>query len=254
MKRQANYDLGGQPLRNPLDVHKAIKSRELSVSSTNIVCASSALGISGSDDILDVSQWLPFASKCYNISSDLNDYVMVPIITIPTDLPNRNGVAFPLSEMVAFNPDAGMQAFKTFKGKPTFIEHKNAVVANACGVIVDTYLRKMTEFGQNKVWKFLELLAFDRTKNPDLVKDILSGSMNSYSMGAYVDAYSCSYCGKKMGKCSHISANKPVDFYRKDNKLVYRQVHGIMGFETSAVGAPAFYSAIQEDKSLLSLG
>jgi len=253
VNKTANYDLGGRALCNPLEVHQAVKRKDVTLASGRVVMRNEVLGMESGDTSLDISQWLPFASKTYEISDNLEDFVMVPVITIPTDLPNRNGVAFPLASMVAFNPEAGMQAFKTFKGKPCFVEHKNTVLSKARGVIADTYLRKMPEFGQGKVWKFLELLAFDRTKDPDLVKDILSGQMNSYSMGAYVDQYSCSYCGKELGHCSHISANRPVDFYKKGNRLVYRQVHGVQGFETSAVSSPAFYSAIQEDSSLLSV-
>lgn len=235
---------------NPLDLHKEIKRKNVKVTASTIETSDSkGWGLEGAAK-LDWSEWLPFAAKKYNISPDPSDYLLVPVFTIPTDIPNRNGVGFPLSELIKFNPEYGMQAFKTFKGKPTFVEHANEDVTQAKGVIADTFMRKMV--GYNGIWKVLELLTFDRTRDPDLCRDILSGEMNSYSMGAYVDSYLCSYCGAEIGRCSHLHPKKPFDFYRLGDKLVYRKVVNPVGFETSAVKVPAYSVAV--DEGLFSMG
>lgn len=80
-------------------------------------------GNSTQSSLVDWAGWLPFASKQYNISPDVKDYVVIPVPTIITDIPNRNGIAFPLKEMITFRPDLGMQSYRTWKGKPTFEEH-----------------------------------------------------------------------------------------------------------------------------------
>jgi hypothetical protein len=137
-----------------------------------------------------------------------------------------------------------MQAYKTFKAKPTHIEHQNDDITQAKGVIVDTFLRKMVNV--DGIWKLLELLSFDRTKDRELCKDILSGDMNSYSMGAWVEGYQCSICDAEIGKCSHLHPQAPLDFYRFGKELCFRKVVKPVGFETSAVKTPAYVTAVSD--------
>lgn len=223
-----------------IDVHKEIKRGNFD-KKRGIVTAN--YGDGAIEQKLDLNRWLPFAAKKYKISDRIEDYVFVPVFTIPSDLPNRNGVGFPLQSLIEFNPDTGDQAYKSFKGKPTFLEHENKDYTKAHGVIVDTFMNRLKGY-QGNIWKLLELLAFDRNKY-DTAKRILSGDLNTYSMGAYVDKYSCSYCGKELGQCTHVKKNR-LDFYEKDGVLVYKNLHGIDGFETSAVGTPAFPVAISD--------
>lgn len=195
---------------------------------------------------LDIHTWLPFAAPHYRISPKLEDYVLTPVIVMPADLPNRNRVAFPLSQLIEFQPDVGMQAYKTWKGQPTFREHRNDDITQSYGVIADSFLRKMKGFGGGKVWKVLLLLAFDRNKNPDTVSRILSGEYNSYSMGAYVNSYTCSYCNMVVGNgCPHLSL-KDNRMYVLNGKLVFKNVIGVRGFECSVVATPAFTSALSD--------
>lgn len=201
---------------------------------------------------LDFKTWLPFAAGGYHISSDPSDYVLVPVIIMPSDLPNRNGVAFPLKELVRFNHELGMQAYKTWKGKPTYREHKNDDITQAHGVIADVVMRKLTGFGGGKLWKVLNLLAFDRSKHPDLVAKILSGEENAYSMGAWVNTYRCSLCDAEVGNCGHIAKKGPGSLmHERGGSLVYKNCEGIEGFETSSVGTPAYISAISDTKHTL---
>lgn len=229
----------------PISVHQEMKkSGRISEQAGKTVLAMPEL----SEGIpLDVTTWLPFAAPHYKISPRLEDYLVIPVIIMPSDLPNRNSVGFPLRELVRFLPEYGMQAYKTWKGQPTHLEHRNSDITKAYGVILDSFLRPMTTHGQNKIWKLLHLLAFDRTKHPELTTQIDSGEMNSYSMGAYIDSYTCSYCGADLGKCYHLNPKAQGEFYELEGKLVHKNVRGIKGFETSAVADPAYVSAISDE-------
>lgn len=246
----AVYSEGSRVLNNPLDVHKAIKNKSMSLSSKGLELdnkTSQLCGFNENASRLDVISWLPFAAKQYDISPNMEDYIIVPVVMMPSELPNRNGIGFPLSELVAFDPEMGMQAYKTFKGKPTYLEHNNSVFKEAKGIILDSYLRKFENFGQGKIWKLLTLLAFDRTKDTKVYNSIANNKENAYSVGAYVNNYSCSYCSKPAGNCDHINLKKDIDFYELNGKLVYRRVHGITGFEVSLVpSGPAYLTAISD--------
>lgn len=232
---------------SPIDLHKELKrSGRAKVTATATSLDTPEMRQAGINVPMDLETWLPFCAPHYHISANIDDYVMIPTIIMPSDLPNRNAVGFPLSELIAFNPSLGQLAYKTWRGKPTFLEHDNTDITKAYGVIVDTYMRKMEDFGNGKVWKLLSLLAFDRSKHPDLCNQILSGQMNSYSMGAYVSSYTCSFCGSDLGQCSHLTPKASCELYVLNGKLVFKQVRGVEGFETSAVASPAFTSAISD--------
>lgn len=230
-----------------IDVHKALKTKDIVQVKNKPLVVKASFGEATDNTFLeklDVTTWLPFAAPKYHISPHIEDYIFVPVFTIPSDLPNRNGVAFPLRSLLEFRPERGMQAYKTFKGQPVQYEHDNLDITKASGVIIDASLKRLNGYGQGKVWKLMELLAIDRSKNPQLAMDVLSNNRNSYSMGALVESYSCSYCNSPLGQCNHITARQGcVDFYEKDGKLVFKNVHGIDGIETSSVATPAYHCA-----------
>jgi hypothetical protein len=228
-----------------IDMHKGSRNKDVLVDRQNQRIEIKANADLGEMHSLDFSSWLPFASREYKISSNIMDYILVPVITIPSDLPNRNGVAFPLKELTKFSIDQGRLAYKTFAGKPVHIEHANEDPTKAIGVIVDATLRKLDGFAGGKVWKLVELLAIDRSKDKLLASRIVSGDMNCYSMGAWVGGYQCSICNAEMGNCGHLHPREMRDFYEIDGKLCYRKVRDIVGFETSSVQTPAYVSAIQ---------
>lgn len=244
MKVNGLYQLLMTPTVAAVDMAKETKRKNIEVSGVNeIVMPGTLLGESTDRVRLDFNDWLPYAAKKYNISSDIRDYVIQPTPTLPADIPNRNGVAFPLPRMVEFMPDYGMQAYKTFKGKPTFTEHDNQDHTKAKGVILDVSMRRIEGYGRGHFWVMHGLLAFDRTRDPQLANAILSGERNAVSMGAYTENYSCSYCSALIGDCDHLHPKEPLDFYALGNYLVYRQVTGFCGFETSSVATPAYSSA-----------
>jgi hypothetical protein len=208
----------------------------------NAALSSDMTGVNGAR--LDADFWLPAAAECYNLSKDLRDYIMVPVPTIVSDMPNTNGVAFPKDELLRFDPEMGQLAYKGFKGKPTYSEHANQDMTQAKGVILDAFVTPLRGWGQGFA-KVVELLSFDRSKDPVLANQILSGERNCYSMGAYFEGYTCSKCGAERGRCRHTGPKETL--YRDTSgELVYRRIYKIVPFETSSVGSPAFIYAVSD--------
>ena len=104
--------------------------------------------------------------------------------------------------------------------------------------------------GQGRVWKVMALIALDRSKNPTLCKEIWNNPTTSFSMGAMVKEYRCSYCDqeayideyKRYHGCNHINIRpgNPVDFYEISGQLIFRKVGQVRGYELSQVETPAY--------------
>jgi hypothetical protein len=196
---------------------------------------------------LDFQQWLPFAAPKYQISKDIKDYIIVPVIAVPSDLPNRNRIAFPLKQLLAFNPEMGCQAYRTWVGKPTYSEHKNDVIEEAYGVVADTSMVKLNGWAGGKIWKLLMLAAFDRSKYVERVAAIANGDINSYSMGAWVSEYTCSVCNAEVGRCQHVELRDTrASLTQVNDRLAFKNCGGIVGFELSTVENPAWVTAISD--------
>jgi len=193
---------------------------------------------------IDAEHWLPQAAEHYQISRNLKDYIIIPVPVIISDVPNTNGVAMPKNELLKFNTEHGQLAYKTFKGKPTHLEHDNQDMTKAKGAILDSFVNPLVGYGRGLI-KVVLLLSFDRDKDPDLCNDILTGNSNSYSMGAYFNGYKCSLCGRGRGECFHTDPTQALKQH-KDGTLIYRNIHDIQGFECSSVGSPAYISAISD--------
>lgn len=198
---------------------------------------------------LEANTWLPFAAKEYNLSTDIRDYILVPVPMLFNDIPNTNGDSLSIGELLRFNTDIGLQMYKTFRGMPTYLEHDNQDITKSKGIILDVFLRKMNRHGNGRYFKLVELLSFDRTKDPELCNAILKKEINSYSVGFYFKSYECSICGKTFGEgghgmpCEHTAPRRPT-YMQDDGRLVYRKCKKAKGFETSAVASPAYISAI----------
>lgn len=204
-------------------------------------------------------EWLPFAAEVYETSKNIKDYFLVPTIIMPSDLPNRNGAAFPLGELTAFSEDIGDLAYRGWRGKPVHVEHQNTNPKIAIGAVADVSMRPLKN---TSLWKVITLLAIDRTKRPDITGEILAGRRNNYSMGAMVKGHVCSICGCKSTilpthrtkfdgltcKETHASLSRNYafrTFQMEDGKtkMGYLNVHGIKPIEVSSVGVPAYASA-----------
>lgn len=210
---------------------------------------------------LDVQDWLPAAAKVYNISRDIRDYVIVPVIIMPTDIPNRNSVAFPYEELLKFNPREGRPSYKTWIGKPTFLEHNNQDHTKAKGIVFDSNMVPI-KGTKNDLAKVVCLCGFDTRADPVLAKSIHDRKRTNYSMGAAIDVYECAICGdrtdinargKRETSCGHVTRGRlPLYKTQYGQKPAYYISRGITGFEVSSVGVPAWASA-NEDKTIFSV-
>lgn len=198
--------------------------------------------------VLPFSQMLPFISKHYTISDDPRDYILQPVITMISEVPNRNIVAFTNQILKEFNPDQGRLGYQTWINKPTFIEHDNTDITKSVGFIVDANLSPLNGYNNNKFLKVLKLLAFDRTKESHgYVKDLEERKLNSVSMGALVSNYNCSICGAEPERCNHVSLKDRSTLRSFDGKLAYFELSGVMNaIETSLVRTPAFAMAFSD--------
>ena len=226
---------------DPIDIHHEIKHKNMVVSKNEDRIQSSELG-----KPMDI-EWLKVAASPYDISPDIKDYLMVPVILFYANLPNRNGVGFVIEDLVSFYPEVGMPSYKTWRAKPVFVEHDNQNVEKAKGVVLDTTLRK-----QGNYWKLLAYLAVDRGKDIELANSISSRKITTYSMGAYVTDRECSVCKKTIGQCNHIIETQS-DYdpkmtlleseHGRKPQLAYQIGRLPMGFEVSVVETPAYVMA-----------
>lgn len=198
----------------------------------------------GEGVVLDINAWLPSAAEKYNISSDIRDYVLVPVPALITDIPNTNGDSLSMRELLDFKPKFGMPMYKTFKGKPTHKEHDNKDFTKAKGIIFDSYLKPMKGFNGNYA-KLMLLLGYDRSRDPEICREILTDRVNTHSVGFYYTSYACTFCGHTthqdtMHICSHTKLQKKP--YEYQGRLVYRRCFDATGFECSHVDNPAYVS------------
>ncbi|HWY36329.1 MAG TPA: hypothetical protein VNX68_16920 [Nitrosopumilaceae archaeon] len=223
---------------NPLEMFSLEKQRDRLVLSNTLDLKDMVR-----DTLEGVKDWLPIASETLGISPDIKDYILSPVISMPSDLPNRNQQAFPLTELTRWTTDIGTVMYKTWNGMPIHQEHANKDPTIAKGIILNTIMRPIEGTAGN-IWKVIKLAAVDRNRDSVLANDILTRKMNSWSMGAYARDYSCNICGRYLtkGGCEHVVHQKP-DFKVFNGKLAYYNVSDPKGFELSSVASPAFYSA-----------
>lgn len=188
----------------------------------------------GESQTIEANVWLPRAAEYWGLSKDINDYVLVPVPAMVTDIPNTNGDSVSLKELLAWNPEQGRQTFKTWEGKPMYVEHQHKPEW-VRGLILGTYMRPIRKFPG--YYKLVKLAALDRTRDPQRVNRVLSRELNTYSMGMFYSAFKCSVCGHIAGKgianpCSHTRPRRPT-YMMPDGKLSYRMCMGITGFELS---------------------
>lgn len=196
-----------------------------------------------------IGTWLSLASEPYQISPNLEDYVLVPVVIMPSDLPNRNGVAFPYKDLTAFNPNPYIKrvSYQTWEGAPTFYEHNNSDYTKAKGVVFSVTMTPIINSVGN-LYKVTTLCGFDRNKDLELFSKIATKRLSTYSMGAFVDDYVCNICGTtfEQGGCKHVDINNPqfqIFDTQEGRKLAYYETKGMCGFEVSAVETPAYVSA-----------
>ncbi len=194
----------------------------------------------------DVPGWLPLAAEKYGISANLKDFILSPVVSMPSDFPNKNGQAFPYHQLSAWAPHHGMPMFKTWKGKGVYEEHNSDDYTSSSGIIFSSMLLPIANTIGN-IWKVVKLVGVDRNRNSIFANNILTKKSRHWSMGAYAEDYDCSICGNKYsnGDCEHVEADstKPPQFKIFNQMLAYWNVVNPIGFEISGVKAPAYSSA-----------
>ena len=211
-----------------------------------------------SNILVDAARLLPFAAAAYDISPNIEDYVIQPIEIIRSEIPNRNGVGFTYGELVRFNPNQGDLAYRTWIGKGAYVEHqKNRDPYEAAGMILDVALRRAPEFEGN-FYRLNHLIAYDRNKRKDVANDILTRKRTGYSMGSMCNFYRCSICLANVndlgGYCEHIDVSdmrtRAKSMRIIGDRLAYSMPVGVCGIECSSVATPAAQFAVNDSEVL----
>lgn len=198
--------------------------------------------------------------------SDFNEYktddgfVYIRVRAISSRV-NKNNDGWPAAEL--------QKAYRSFIGKPIFVDHHNTDPSRARGVIVDAalhiedqktasldpYYADAPEAHKPPTWIEL-LLEVDAKRFPRLAKALIDGDIDSVSMGANVEMSKCSHCGNEAYSpeqfCKHVSAKGAYFDYMmpdgtKTSKKAYEDCHGVGFFEISFVFDPADETALISD-------
>jgi hypothetical protein len=154
---------------------------------------------------------------------------------------NDNFDEFPAAEIE--------KAWRTFIGKPVFVNHSNDDHRHARGIILDAALhRDRNPDGTPDTW-VEGLMEVDAVRYPKLAQAILAGHVDRTSMGTDVQHSICSICANKATTpaeyCQHIPAQKGRRIYRQDPKsgqrvgvLCRETCYGLSFFENSLLVEP----------------
>ena len=191
--------------------------------------------------------FLPAAAESYHISPKYEDYVIVALPIVSVGIPNRNLQCFPLEEVTHFDPMYGMLVYETFKRKCCFTNHNNTDPTQAKGIHADASMQYIPKYD---IWKICVLTMWDRSKDEQLVNDIISRKRNGYSMGATVNNFLCSVCGKidnmDAHSCEH--AQNLGSVWGDKKRLAMQLCTGVCYFETSNLdNDPADPTAYSDD-------
>ena len=155
----------------------------------------------------------------------------------------------------------GDYGFKTFIGRPIFIDHNNSDPQRARGVIVDAmlHIESPTKISSDSYWgkapnnhkpeTWIELLLeVDGKAFPKLAKALTSGHVNAVSMGCNVEYTVCSVCDHEAANideyCDHIRKKGATFKTGNVEKLAYEDCYNVNFFEISAVFDPADVTAL----------
>lgn len=185
---------------------------------------------------------LKAVAKVYDLSDNINDYIFPVPRAVKADEPNSNGDNFSHDELTRFSSRHKCQVYKTFVNVPLHIEHASDNPKGARGFIPDSYYVQ-TDPNDRYV---LTLVAMDTTKDAPLADGLVSGDINTFSMGCICDSVQCSYskCGKVAKSdrdlCDHLRWYKMSTL---EGELIYENCIGVEYQELSVVGDPAYEGA-----------
>lgn len=164
-------------------------------------------------------------------------YVVVKAISARI---NQNYDAWPSEEL--------RDNYETFIGDPVFVNHKNEDPERTRGIVLDA---KYVEDEVLEDKYILLLIEVDGEAFPNLAHEIVTGGIDSVSMGADIEYSTCSICGNEAvtqeDLCMHVERYKGCYLQDDDGeKLVYEICHGVEFFEISFVFDPADETALFE--------
>lgn len=220
---------------------------------------------------LDVLEVRSAPAKVHSASltkfADFNDYrtddgyVYIRVRAISSRV-NKNHDGWPSEELA--------KSYRSFVGKPLFVDHHNSDPQRARGVVVDAqihveeldkissfdpYYASAPENHKPPTWVEL-LLEVDAKRFPKLAKAVINGDIDGVSMGANVEWTQCSHCANKATTpeeyCQHVSSKGAYfDFIdksgQKTSKRSYEDCFGVGFFELSFVFDPADETALIND-------
>ena len=148
---------------------------------------------------------------------------------------NENFDEFPADEI--------KKGYKTFIGKPVFVNHHNDDHRRARGFIIDAALHEDTNpDGSPDTWAEV-LMEVDAKRFPKLAKAVLAGEIDRTSMGVDVDHSICAACNNKATRpdeyCQHVPGQKGNRLYRHTASgrrvgiLIREACYGLHFFENS---------------------
>ena len=140
------------------------------------------------------------------------------------------------------------KSWRSFIGKPVFVNHHNADHRRARGVVIDAALhRDRNPDGSPDTWTEV-LMEIDGLRFPRLARALLAGQIDRTSMGCDVKISVCSICRNQattpLEYCHHIPGKKGQRVYvvlpdgRKEGRLVYEECRGLSFFENSVLVEP----------------
>lgn len=209
-------------------------------------------------DQMPGSNFAKFASmKSEPLQEGEDGYLYVRVRAISSRV-NKNHDGWPSEELAS--------AYKTFVGRPIFVDHNNEDVRRTRGVIVDARLHVdddktsaldpyyATAPDNHKPPTWIELLhEVDAKTFPELAKDIRAGKVYATSMGANIEKSVCSVCDNEAVSpsqyCDHIRSKGATFEITSDNgekvkKKAYEDCYGVNFFEDSYVFDPADETAL----------
>jgi hypothetical protein len=142
-----------------------------------------------------------------------------------------------------FPPEEISKGYRTFIGKPVFVNHHNEDHRNMRGLIIDAALHgDKNPDGSPDTWAE-GLMEVDALSYPKLAKAILLGHIERTSMGVDVEYSLCSKCGNKattpLDYCAHIPRAKGIKYVsvtasgERLQDLIREKCFGLKFFENS---------------------
>ncbi len=141
------------------------------------------------------------------------------------------------------------KSYRSFLGKPCFVNHQNFDPTKARGKVVAA---RYVEAGDDK---YIEtVMEIDAMRFPKLAREIKEGGMDSVSMGVEAGFTICSYCGNKAVDvpefCDHVKYHKGSTLQKRsktgavEDVLIYEKCYKLGFFELSFVFDPADETAV----------